>query len=321
MSNILVEYLTNIWYVGDWLPDRYNTYNNYVKEFESKLSESYPLGEDSFRINHGNNYFTFFRQLGEPFYYIIFDKTSHESFGSKSSGFKSFGSKSSGFKTNTDVVIGTVAYIYRIIGSHHIMYLCDLKFDKSKRGNGIMYQMLCRTIPTCILRANKFYAISMNNGQKNKILTMGQHIGKKYNIKIKSGGILNIYSLDYDQMCFVHDLISYYKLRISESNNKMTYISLRGIKDLIINKKSVSQTEVMKLLHVYYVDTDNKSLKYQIPEYNDPQKGYTHMFCTMANSLLASDLEKYGIIPSSDSTIIHYNMDNFNWEIIQTSDI
>jgi hypothetical protein len=150
---------------------------------------------------------------------------------------------------------------------------------------------------------------------------MGQHIGKKYNIEIKSGGILNIYSLNYDQMCFVHDLISYYKLRIPESNNKIKYISLCGIKDLIIKKKSTNQTEVMKLLHVYYVDTDNKSSKCHIPEYNDPQRGHTHMFCTMKNSLLSSDLEAYGIIPSSDATIIHYNMNHFNWEIIQTSDI
>ena len=154
MSNILVEYLTNIWYVGDWLPNRYNTYNNYVKTFESKLSESYPMGENSFRINHGKNYFTFFRQLGEPFYYVIFDK-------------QSYGLSAS--ETDSSIIIGTVAYIYRIIGSHHIMYLCDLKFDKSKRGHGIMYQMLCRTIPTCIFRTNKFYAITMNNGQKNTL--------------------------------------------------------------------------------------------------------------------------------------------------------
>ena len=301
MSNILVEYLTNIWYVGDWLPNRYNTYNSYVKSFESKLAESYPMGNDSFRINHGKNYFIFFRQLGEPFYYVIFDKTSYG-------------------LSNLSNVIGTVAYIYRIIGTHHMMYLCDLKFDKSKRGNKMIYQMLFRTIPTCILRTNRFYAISMNNGQKNKILEMGKYIGSKYNINIKSGGILNIYSLDYDQMCFVHNLISHYKTSIPETNNKIKYISLHGIKDLIISKKS-GQTEIMKLLHVYYVDTDNKSSKKDIPAFNNPQKGHTHMLCTMKYSSLSDDLEAFGIIPSSDATIIHYNMDNFNWELIQTSDI
>lgn len=302
MSNTLIEYLTNIWYVGDWHPIRYIKYNKYVKQFESHLGQSYPLGDEHFRIDHGKNYFNFFRRMGEPFYYII-------------------------FKNNT--VVGTVCYVYRKIGTDYVMYLCDLKFDPKVRGTGLMSSLMYRTIPTCLMRTNKFYAVSMNSGNGiNKILKMGQGMGKKYGIQIESGGILNLYSLDYDDMCFVQELVSLHKKQIPESNRSIKYISLKGIKDLIVTHKNGSSS-IMKLLHMFYINVDNASLdrlnddQVEIEPiiYDKPMKGYTHMFCTLKGSELSKDLETFSILPSSTATIIHYNMKYFNWEIIQTCDI
>lgn len=295
MTNILAEYLTNIWYIGDWAPNRYNTYNRYMKRFEKKLSHWYPLGEDKFRIDHGGNYFNFFRRMGEPFYYALFDGR---------------------------CVVGTVCYIYRKIGSEYVMYMCDLKIDPKFRNSGIMMKLLYRTIPSCLLRTFKFYAISMNESEKqNKILNMGQHLGQRNGINIVTGGNLNIYSLSYKDMMFVHELIVLYKkTKFCKGSVNVRYISLKNIKDLIIKKKN-NVTHTMKLLHMHYLDNDNADQSIDGKYYNKPIKKHTHMFCTHSNSKLAKDLATFSINPTSTATIIHYNMNNYNWEMIQTCDI
>src|SRR5579872_6436881 len=196
MSNLLIEYISNIWYVGDWTPIRYYTYNTHMKDFETRLKHYYPFGKDSFCLDHGDNYFMFFRRIGEPFYYALFDTTDIN---------------------NDDIVIGTICYVYRKLRDEYIMYICDLKFDPIIRNKGIMNKIIYRTIPNCLLRTTKFYAISMNDNtddtnikNKNKILKMCRHIASKYNIQINSTK-LNIYSLDYDQMLFIHNLVTFIK--------------------------------------------------------------------------------------------------------------
>lgn len=295
MSLTFLEYMTDIWYVGDWHPQRYTSYNRYVQDYEKRLGQKYPLGEDTFKIDHGKNYFNFFRRLGEPFYYVIF---------------------------KDQKVVGTICYVYRKIGSEHVMYLCDLKFDPVVRGTGLMTKVMYRTVPTCLLRTNKFYAISMNDTENspNRIMSMGKGMGQRYGIDIESGGTLYLYSLDYDQMCFVHDLVEWHKTSIRGVDKTISYVSLKGIKDLVITSNDES-TYVMKLLHVSYIDAKNTSSDTNGTSFSTPLIGYTHMFCTHKNSELVQDLKQFNILPSSTAQIIHYNMDQFDWEIIQTCDI
>ncbi|VBB18715.1 hypothetical protein YASMINEVIRUS_1247 [Yasminevirus sp. GU-2018] len=310
MSNVLIEYLSNIWYIGDWFPVRYDTYNEYLKTFERRLKQQYPLGEDTFSISHGKNYFNFFRRLGEPFYYAMFDG---------------------------DKVVGTVCYVYRKIRGHYIMYLCDLKFDKSIRSKGNMSKLLYRTIPTCLFRTTQFYAISMNDdpNSENRVLQMGRHIGDKYNVNVQSGGILNIYSLNFEQMTFVHDLVVFSKASTCavdrRSDNiesiKIAYVSMTGTKDLIVKKRRTGEEAPLKLLHLYYVEADNISDTFRESRGSRvkfsfaPLKDHTHMFCTPSDSSLAQDLASFDVYPSSTATIIHHAMNDFNWELIQTCDI
>lgn len=303
-----MDYLSNIWYVGDWNPARYDSYNNYMKKFEIRLKQNYPLGKDSFSIDHGKNYFTFFRRLGEPFYYAIFD--------------------------HHDNVIGTVCYVYRKMLGENIMYLCDLKFDPKIRNKGMMNKMLYRTIPTCLMRTKQFYAISMNEDSinnniiDNKILSMGQHLGRKNNIDINSGGVLNIYLLDFTTMLYVHSLVLFLKGKSCSLNtSEIRYISLKDIKDLIVKNSETSNESSLDLLHLHYVDATNindditTNVNDKLFKSDYPVENHTHMFCTLSNSELATDLAHYDIYPSSTATIIHHDMNTFNWELIQTCDI
>lgn len=317
MSNVLLEYLSNIWYIGDWVPHRYDNYNIYLKDYEKRLKQLYPLGDDMFSIDHGKNYFNFFRRLGEPFYYAMFDG---------------------------DIVIGSICYIYRKIRDTDTMYICDLKFDKLIRGQNLMTKILYRSFPSCLMRTLKFYAISMNDSEpdpkseskleskfeskskkyKNKILNMGQHIGKKYGVNVQCGGVLNIYSLDYEQMKFAHELVVLTKAKTCSINkSRFVYISMRNIKDIIIKYQNGVEAP-LNLLHLHYIDAENISNTFANNNYDicvSPLKNHTHMFCTLYGSELANDLAIFDILPSSTATIIHHSMDNFNWELIQTCDI
>jgi hypothetical protein len=295
MSNILMEYLTNIWYIGDWMEHRYDTYNKYAKDFENRLTHWYPFNDNNtFKISHGKKYFNFFRRLGEPFYYAMFDN---------------------------NMMIGTICYIYRDVDSMKHFYICDLKFDKKARHTGLLMKLFLRTCPTCILRTHRFYGISMNDDaarlKGNNILSIGQHIGKKYGINVEHGGMLNIYSLDYETMKIIEDLVILYKS--SKNNvreNKIKYVSLENVKDLIIKKPNGTMNK-MKLLHMMYLDAVTECGKIMCR----PIEGYQHMFCTKNNSILTDDLAKLNIFPMSTATIIQYDMDDFNWELIQTCDI
>jgi hypothetical protein len=281
--NIIIEYLSNIWYIGDSMPRRYENYNHHMKKFEKKLSNWYPYGNTVFCIDHGKNYFSFFRRLGEPFYYAL-------------------------FKEND--VVGTICYIHRKINNNNIFYICDLKFDPQIRKQGNLTKIIFRTIPECLLITNKFYAISMNESenQENTIWQIAKHIGSHYNISINNAGILNIYSLPFEKIIIIDKIIKKYK-----SENKIGYFSLDGIKNLLI--KNNNNIEIMKLVHLCYNKNNEENIYYE------PLVGYTHMFCTLKTSVLTKFLESCDIKPSATATIISYNMENFNWEFVQTCDI
>jgi hypothetical protein len=193
-------------------PQNYEIYNKHIKEFEYKLSHWYPLGEDEFKIDHGNNYFKFFRRLGEVFYYAVF---------------------------NSDIIVGTICCVYRVLNNIKMFYMCDLKFDKCVRNKGLMIQILCKIIPICVLKTNKFYAISMNNDQPNKILEMCQHIGNKCGVNVKNSGELCLYSFNYEEMMRFQNIVflyKSYKCKIDIKN--IRYVSLKNIKDLLVKNKN-----------------------------------------------------------------------------------
>jgi len=182
MSNIILEYMSGIWYIGDSMTERYVTYNQYLKDFESRVSQWYPLGDKMFRLDHGENYFDFFRRMGKPSYYASFD--------------------------NEKKVQGTICFIYRKIFRDYVFYVCDLKFDLESRNKGLLKKLLYRTIPSLLLRTNKFYAVSMNEeNTPNKILQMEQHIGNNFGINVEHGADLNIYSVDYQTMISIQRFI------------------------------------------------------------------------------------------------------------------
>lgn len=278
-------------YIGKYNDD-FSKLQPYFEEFESNLKEWYPLGEDLFYISHGNNYFAFFNRLGEPHYIIIIDP-------------------------NDKKIIGTMIGIKRLIKNKNnllteLWYICDLKIDKKYQGRHLSLKIFQKALSISPMK--KFYSVSMYPTCKKimKLLNYLKYLG------IKSYGYLNIYSFNYDEMIDMQTLL--------EKNWKnICYVDLSKKKDIILKSSGKS----MKLLHLQHDLVKKSSDVCQDQDqdeiiYKKPQKDYVHMFCLHENNVLNEKIKKYFKIDEKDiakALIIGYQMNDYNFDFILTSDI
>lgn len=134
-------------------------YSEKLKEFEKEFS--YPLGNESFTIEHGikNDYFSFFEQLGKVNYLVIEDNNR---------------------------IIGAVAVILRKLENNtKTWYLCDFKISKKYRGLNLYKKLMMRFFLNFYLINKTMYAVNMNVSNSNKLHIHTQSIFKKFNIQIE----------------------------------------------------------------------------------------------------------------------------------------
>jgi hypothetical protein len=81
-------------------PDRFANWQDDLRTFEERFE--YPLGDDHFHIDHGEDYLAFFRRLGEPAPFLA---------------------------TVARRVVGVLVAVRRRVGRREGWYLCDLKVD------------------------------------------------------------------------------------------------------------------------------------------------------------------------------------------------
>ncbi len=169
-----------------------------------EASARYPLGDDWFRLDHGNDYFAFFRRMGDLHYYAA----------------------------QTDDQIAAVgAGIVRRVPFHQggrsrrAWYLCDLKVGPPFRGRRLPQKLMSRAFLPCYLRCRRGYAISMNPAAgANRVV----HLIERFRwARIRFAGTLLIFSLDADTMRRLQPLVEAHRGPVS-------YLSLRGKKDLIL---------------------------------------------------------------------------------------
>lgn len=135
----------------------------------------YPLGADAFRIDHGPDYFAFFRRLGRPAFYIA-----HAG----------------------GEVAAVACVVHRSIPRSgrkplRAIYACDLKVAPAWRGQHIPVRMAWHGILFEYLRCPRGYGISMNvPGKSNRVARLMEHTP----IPIRADRCLAIYSLDHERM-------------------------------------------------------------------------------------------------------------------------
>ncbi len=155
----------------------------------------YPLGEDSFTLDHGADYFAFFDRLGDVEYRLALDG---------------------------DRVIAVGCGILRRV-PERTWYLCDLKVDPEYRGRHLPLSMLTRYFLPHYLRCPRGYAISMNPAQgENRVVRLMQRFRWA---RLSVPVFLEIYSLDDVRMREVAPLVEKHR-------GPLSYLSLAGKKDL-----------------------------------------------------------------------------------------
>ena len=108
-----------------------------------------------------------------------------------------------------------------------------------------------------------------------------------------------IYSVDYNTIKKTLPIIKKYK-------GSVNFLSLKGKKDLILKSTNIP----INLLHLQYGNGNQ-----------EPIPVYTYMFCCLKKSHLYHELKLNNIKTDITADIIHYNMNNYNWDFILTSDI
>lgn len=262
-------------------PEEFFAYKSRVAELEGKAS--YPLGpNERFKIDHGDDYFAFFRRMGELHYFVALDG---------------------------ERVVGVGAGILRDIpftegaAPQKSWYLCDLKVDPEYRGTFIPMQMF-KSAAWNAFKCTRGYAISMNppSGQ-NRIVKMFNDHGW---IPISPPKQLGIFSFDKQQVEAHRSIIEHHR-------GPMSYLSLKGKKDLILE----STKAPLPLLHVQFDRiAGSEPLLVEAPE-----EGHTHMFCALQDSLLSQELGRHGVEPVATASILSRGMETTDWSFVLTSDI
>lgn len=253
-----------------------NKYHDKISLFEKEMSHWYPLGGDEFRISHGNNYYTFFKRQGDL--HILLAIVDNK-------------------------VVGTIFGVLK----GNKWYLADVKIKKKYRGKLLSIKMGL-TAMHLLNKSNKIYGISMNNGEKNKLVEYAKKVSFGPNINFKYGGNLYIYSLTFDQLQKALPILTtYYNIGI---------VSLNGVKDLILK----STCEKMDILHLQFNKSNNKPIKSFLKLKLEFDK-YKYMFCFYETNNIINKLNQIDINTDVTASLIHNNMDNYNWNLISTDEI
>ena len=250
---------------------------------------SYPLGDDRFEIDHGEDYFAFFDRLGETHYCVALDG---------------------------EQVVAVVCNVLRSVPRHEgvkpepIWYGCDLKVHPDYRGRWLPWKMLTSALSSKNLECGRGYGISMNPGDRsgNRMVRLCERFTLA---SMRVGTSLVFYSLTADKMRQVAPLVQ-------NERGRLGYLFLGGIKDIVLQSTGAA----MPLLHLQFgpcAETDHSGKRGQW--FTEPQTGYVHMFCIPEEDDLARGMQERGFPPSATATVIQHRMSDWDWRFVLTSDI
>ncbi|MDX2217188.1 MAG: GNAT family N-acetyltransferase [Oculatellaceae cyanobacterium bins.114] len=256
------------------------------KLVELEQTASYPLGEDTFQLDHGTDYFAFFDRLGQASYYVVLDE-------------------------EKAIAVGAAVLRYVPDGCgdkpRPVWYLCDLKVHPDYRRQHLSLQLFRHAFAQHFAECDRGYAISMNpgDGSPNRVVQLLRFVCP---VEFRCTATLEIYSLDAASMQRIEPLLHHYRGAIS-------YLSLKGIKDLRLQ----STGTLLPLLHVQFGETAQHPLSHL--SHCSPIPGYAHMFCAPRGDTLAIALSQQGIVPQATASIVSHGIDNSDWQFVLTSDI
>lgn len=177
----------------------------------------YPLGDDTFRVSHGADYFAFFERMGEVIYYAV------EEGGEL-------------------VAVGCGVLRPAPAGGRRCFYLCDAKVRPSHRGRHVPLLMLRRGFFQNYLRCPRGYFVAMNpaDGRVPPAARLLAHF-KWIPMSMIDSLQLDIYAADAVVMRDARALVE-------DGRGPAHFVSMRGVKDLLL----ASTGGPLALLHLAF---------------------------------------------------------------------
>ena len=183
-----------------------------------EAGQSYPLGDDRFEIDHGEDYFAFFDRLGEVLYLAAVDGDEVVAVGA-----------------------GMLRQVPRRAGAplETVWYGADLKVRPSHRRQRIPWAMFSWAFPRHYPRCGRGYGISMDPpDRENPVVRMCRRFGLA---PMSVGTTLFFYSVDAPTMAALEPLVRAHR-------GPLAYRSLRGVKDIVLQSTGAP----MPLLHLQH---------------------------------------------------------------------
>lgn len=259
----------------------FDAHHSSIKIFENKMSQLYSLSNDSFKIDHGENYFSFFMRLGKVYYFLIRTK-----------------------KDNN--IVGTACGVLRDLQTKKFWYLCDLKIDIEHRGKQLTNKLFLQMFKTFFFKAQRGYLVSMDP-ESEQIKHIFEKISSVLHLNIDTKTKLLIYSLPVNKMVGAEKLLE-------KNFGLISYLSLKGSKDLVLSS-------TQKPIELYHLQHGQFAPKINVLSISELPADATVMFCLPNSSPLVKIMEDNNIITDISATIISYRMEFFDWHDILTSDI
>lgn len=254
---------------------------------------SYPLGDDRFEIDHGDDPFAFFDRLGEARYFAALD-------GDASNGGTSDDTVSGG-----DALLGGLAAVLRALpGGTEAWYLCDLKARAGVRGARVSVPLFETAVAALAPRCECAYGISMDpgDGGPNRVVRLIERAAAG---RFEKAATLEFFTFDARAMARVEPLVR-------EHRGDLGYLRLTGVKDIVL----ASTGAPMPLVHV------------QIGPFADgrasepgPVPNGAHMLCAPTDDDLARGLRDAGHSPTARASIVQTGLQHEDWRWVLSSDV
>lgn len=186
---------------------------------QKKLSEfdqhfSYPLGSDFFSLDHGHNYFHFFRRLGEPRFLLAWSGGD---------------------------LIGVVGCVLRTLPfqKRKVWYLCDLKIRPDFQGKRLVHEFLKVGLSAFLQDSSWGYGLSMDREDgSNPVVSF---VTRLNGLGFENRGKVYFY-------LFPKAFEEKFKKLLEGANRTFGWLSLSGSKDLVLH----STGEILSLSHLVW---------------------------------------------------------------------
>lgn len=241
----------------------------------------YPLGDDSFTIDHGADYFEFFNRMGPFQYYAWLEE---------------------------EQVAAVICLVLRQVplGSQGKLcsawYLCDLKVHPIYRGKNIVSKMMRQIVRLNYFQSSRGYAVSMDHPglSENRMVRLLRY----FRLISTHTTELSLWSLNEINMAQAQPIIELHR-------GPIRYLSLQNIKDIVLT----STQAVMPILHAQFGPMADAASS------SERGSAAIHMFCSPSSDQLTRDLQAIGLTPSSSATILAHRMTTSDWKWMLTSEI